>query len=177
MDDNTYNTIQPLQERFWNTDYQRKSGRPRLFNSDVDMYHKIVAYIEANHATARFQKNKRGIEELTKEPMIWTELLHSIGLSKQSARPYLHGQYDENGNDFSSLLSWAREVVEADTQKGGLKGTYDSRFAQAVLQAKFGWSIENKLSITQEVTYTPDEATKVLMNMINEVKGFIDVES
>lgn len=144
--------------------------KPRRYKTDAEMFIRIMEYFRLNQLTKHKGVDRKGVMIDMKEPMSWLSLLHYLKLIRQTAEPYLHGEYDDNDNSYSALLSWASEIIENDLQVGATNNTYNERAVLATLQAKYKWSIETKLSIDHTYQLSADEATRELMQLMQSAK-------
>lgn len=147
-----------------------QSNRPRRYKTDIMMFLKIMEYFKLNQSTTRISQDRKGLETELKEPMSFISMLTYLKLTRAVAEPYINGEYDDNDNSYSNLLSWARDTIEDDLQKGATTGTYNERAVLATLQAKYKWSIETKLSIDHTYQLSADEATRELMQLMQSAK-------
>ena len=150
-------------------------SRRRRYYNDLAMYKDIMLYFTSNAETQHIQVDKKGLEVMTKEPLQWLDLIHALGMQKSTLLPYKAGDYDDEDNNFSGLLGWAREVVQADQQKGATMGVYSDRMVIQNLSANYGWNVDQKISIESTTYLTTDEATKMLVTQMGQLSQLLGI--
>lgn len=111
-------------------------GQPRKYYSVDRMQAEIDKYFDRIEASKReIVNSKTGIPTVFQEAPYWTELCLALGFSsRQSAVPYLMGDYDSDDNRFSDCLARARARIESILAKGSVEKVFDSNTVKAVLQ-------------------------------------------
>jgi len=149
----------------------------KKYKSDVQMFAKLMDYFESNSKTQIKQVDKKGLITISKEPLLWLDLCHSLGMASTTIDLYQSGDYDDEYDNFSGLLAWAREIVEADLQKGAIMSVYNDRAVLVSLQKNHEWNIEHKIKIEGTIYRTNDELNKALLDTFAQVAEYLQLDN
>jgi hypothetical protein len=145
-------------------------GRPRTWTSAADMQKSIDSYFNSIEASRREIVNiKTGIPTIFQDAPYWTELCLELGFAtRQSAVPYLKGEYDTAENNFSDVLMCARGRIESILAKGSAEKIYDSATIKSVLQNLHDYAEkqEIKAELSQNAALNDQEIEEKLKRLL-----------
>jgi len=145
--------------------HPRPAGR--LYSTSAGLDDKVREYFQSVDAKTEIHINdKTGIPTIIKTPPYYTRLLLFLGFNYTTVKPYEEGQYDDNINNYSDVLAYARMSCESDIAEGGMMGQYNDKMAVAVLKRHHGYSPKNEASAAPGGTLTADDALKLISGMV-----------
>jgi hypothetical protein len=114
---------------------EHKLGRSRKYTSAAELEKKIDGYFQELPSKKEVYINeKTGIPHIIQTPAYYASLLLHCGMTYTTALPYEKGEYDDEHNAFSKVLTRARMLCEQDLAEGGIKGVYNPKMTESALQ-------------------------------------------
>lgn len=107
----------------------------RKYTSAAEMKKKIDEYFAMQEADVKeYVNEKTGIPVYFKRPAYYGRLLEHLDLTYEGVSLYEDGNYDDENNMFSELLTYARRKCENDLAEGSMMGFYNPKVTEAALQ-------------------------------------------
>jgi hypothetical protein len=129
---------------------RQNNGRPRMYYSAEAMQTKIDDYFDMLESTERQYIDKYGNPQVKRKPAYWTRLILHLGLTREGISPYVNGEYDDEYNRFSDILSRARQLCECDIAENALMGNYQEKTAGIIMS--YHHAIAEKQEINHNFT-------------------------
>ena len=136
-------------------DGKNATGRPRAYQTAQQLEDKINEYFKQQD-TQKIEITRKGSVYKTTKPYMFVDLLLHCFYHRDSASPYIEGEYDkedtktDKGLNFSDILKRAKDKCLVNQYTGATIGVLDSRMVALNLQSNYGYS--TKQNIDADVT-------------------------
>jgi len=124
----------------------------KKFNTAKELENRVNAYFKSvEDSKETFINSKTGMPTIRRTPAYYGRLLLYCDMIYSTARPYEMGEYDTDNEDYSSILTRARQFCECDMLEGAAKGIYTEKTVNSALQRHHMFAEKREVDITGTV--------------------------
>jgi hypothetical protein len=144
-------------------DTPKYNGHRKYQYSD-DMQADIDSWFKVQYSDLATKTTKRGnIIQFVRPPFFGRMCREALDLnSSQSVSRYIKGEYDDEINNYSDVITRAKQRCHDDILEGAAIGIYNERVVSLVLQSWFNYSTKSEVTTTGEVIHRPQTKAELI---------------